>query len=123
MRVQRAHRQAHHFFARQLGELRRRREAQRAVRRGHCALLADRLDDVAAEGFIGERVRHHADVRLLAHARHRERRERAQLVFVLFPAERERQEVQRVAHREEAQEPRQAPDVPDHVVVPASDDL
>jgi hypothetical protein len=74
-------------------------EAQRTVRRRHGAVGADRLDDMPAEAFVGDRVAEHPDVRLLAHARHRKRRERAHVVLVDFPAQGERQEVQRILDR------------------------
>jgi len=117
LRVQRAQGQHRDFVARELRELRGRRESQDAPVHRQALLLADRLDHVAAERLVGDGIGHHADIRLLAHLGDGERRERAHVVLVLFPAERERQEVGAVAHGDEGDQPRQAADVPDDVVL------
>ena len=73
------------------------------LRGRQAAALADRLDHVAAEAPRRRSRRPmHADVRLLAHARDGRARERAHVLLVLFPGERQRQEIARLSHLERA---------------------
>ncbi len=116
LRVQPGECEIHHFAARHRGEGARRREAQRAICGRQRLLLADRLHHVAAERLVRQRVGHHADIRLLANARDGERRERAHVILVLFPAERERQEILAIAHLDEGEEPADRACFPDHMV-------
>jgi hypothetical protein len=83
--------------------------------------FADRLDHVAAEALVGHRVADDADVRLLPDAHDGRLRELAHVFLVLFPAERERQEIARLPDLEQRQQPADAAarhvpaDVPPHV--------
>ena len=76
---------------------------------------ADRRDHGAAEGLVGERVGHQADMRLLAHARDRRAGHALEaLVVAVFPGERERHEVGRVfaaaVQADQLQQPGAAPE-------------
>ena len=108
LRLQPAHRQRGEIAARDLAESIGRSKADGAALGRQAAVLADRLDHIAAEALVGHGVADHADVRLLANARHRRLGQASDMLLVLFPGERERQEVARVTDPEECEEPAHA---------------